>query len=454
MTLEFQDNILRFCVNARTLEGRKFFELLDDSCFDLPDRKFVFSLITKYIEKYQTMPSRVNLIEYFEIIAGKLPQLTAEGKNVMILCINELFQQNFNDTVIVRDQIIKFSQRKQSKELFKLNMDKVKDADDGFFDKMLREFGKIANLGKDLDNAQNRGPFLFRDFTGFRYSISDAHPTYLKGLNAMTASGGFKTPELIILMSQPKGFKTGTILNIAMNYVRDGLNVYYVDCENGIKAIQARAFQCMMNSTKRDLLTDDKEKVLADMVKRWKVMGGDFKNDFYPANICDCNDVEANLQYYWDEYGWKPDLIIWDYPDKMVPIDKSIKENRLRIQHVYHDIIRVHNKWSCFGFGISQVNKNAVNKEFIDMKDFAEDFGKAANAHAAFALCRTEDEIKAGTARLIPVMQREGEMFTGTQICYLQIDAPIQTVTEFFPVLTNTNNAPSLSVDPSKITDD
>lgn len=430
MTIAFQDNVLKFCLNAKK-EGRKYFTLLDDDCFDLADRKFVFSLIQKYLEKYGVMPSRVNLIEYLEIIVKKLPQLTPEAKEEIIKCINELFEESFvSDTVIVREEIIKFSQRKQTKALFTKNSDKVKDGDEEFFSKLFRDMSKIVLLAKEHEESQNKGKFLLKEFSGFRYVMKEAHPTYLKALNRMTASGGFKTPELIIIMSQPKGFKTGFVLNLAMNFVRDGLNVYYVDGENGVQAIESRFYQAMMNSTKRDLMTDDNEKVLAEMVRRFKVMGGDFKVDYYPAHTHDCNDVDANLQQYWDEYGWKPDVIIWDYPDLLAPCDKSIKEKRLKIQAVYHDIIRLHNKWQLFGVGISQVSKNAVNKEFISIKDFAEDFGKAANAHAAFAICRTEDEVQAGTARLIPVMQREGEMFTGTQICYLRIEPDIQTITE------------------------
>lgn len=432
MTIAFQDNVLKFCLNTR--DGKRFVTLLDDACFDLQDRKFIFSLVIKYLEKYSTMPSRVNLIEYFSILAVKMPTVTTEIKNTIISSINELYVENFiMDTVIVREEIIKFSQRKQTKALIRTNSDKVLEGDDEFFNKMLRDMSKIVHLAKDQDESNNKGKFILKDYNGFKYIQKEAHPTFLKALNRMTAAGGFKSPELIILMSQPKGFKTGVAINIAMEYMRDGLNGYYVDCENGVTAIESRMYQQMMQSTKRDLMLDENEAILSEMVMRYKVMGGDIKVDMYPAHTMDCNDVEENLQRYYDDYGWKPDFIIWDYPDLLQPIDKKISEKRLKIQAVYHDIIRIHQKWGCFGFGISQVSKGAVNKEFITMKDFAEDFGKAANAHGAFAICRTDDEVLAGLARLIPVMQREGTPFTGTEICYLKMDPDLQIITEIDP---------------------
>lgn len=429
MTIDFQDNVLRFCL--KTKHGKRFITLLDDTCFDLADRKFIYSLVITYLEKYQTMPTRINLIEFFTIEVRKMPGVTAEAKNIIMASINILFQDNFvTDTVIIRDEIIRFSQRKQSKNVFLTKSDKVATGDDAFFDSLLKDFGKIVNLGKDHDIEANRGKFLFKDYNGFKFTMKEAHPTFLSALNKMTSSGGFKTPELIIIMSQPKGFKTGVCINLAMEYARSGLKGYYVDCENGKEAIEARCYQQMAQSTKRDLMRDEDEAVLGEMVKRYGVMGGDLKIDFYPAYTQDCNDVDANLQFYFDEYGYIPDFIIWDYPDLLVPIDKSIKEKRLKIQAVYHDIIRLHNKWGVFGIAISQVSKGAVNKEFIDMTDFAEDFGKAANAHAAFAICRTVEEVEAGTGRIIPVMQREGSTFTGTEICYLKIEPEIQLVTE------------------------
>lgn len=111
--------------------------------------------------------------------------------------------------------------------------------------------------------------------------------------------------------------------------------------------------------------------------------------------------MNTELERLRDERGWVPDVILWDYPDLFEPTDKSIKDKRLKIQAVYFEIINLNHKWGCFSMGLSQISRNAVNKAVINMKDFAEDFGKAANCHAAFAICRTEEEMEAGTARLI-----------------------------------------------------
>ena len=62
-----------------------------------------------------------------------------------------------------------------------------------------------------------------------------------------------------------------------------------------------------------------------------------------------------------------------------------------------------------FAITPSQVNRSAVNKENIDMTDFARDFGKAMNVHAAFAIMRTDEESDKGIARIGVVVQRMGK---------------------------------------------
>lgn len=432
MTLDFQDNILKFLVS--TSEGRNYIKLLDMTCFDLPEKQLVFDLLSKYFDKYQTIPKgvegRANLIEFFYLQTRK-QQIAEDAKKQIEQSIRDIYVDNWtSDTVIIREEIVKFSQRQQTKMMFRENSDKVKDGDEEFFERLHREMGKIVQIGNlDVENA--RGGFIIRDFTKLRQATVHGHPTYLKRLNRTTSSGGFKSPELVIFMGAPKSFKTGVAINIAVEYCRDGLNGYYVDCENGIRTIKSRIYQQMLAVERRDMFTGEYDDIMQQMVNKWKVLGGDMAVDYYPANTKTCADVDANLTYLRDEHGFMPDFIVWDYPDLLRCVDPSIKDKRLQIQAVYHDIVRLHNKWSAFGIGLSQVSKAAVEREIITIKDFAEDFGKAANAHAAFAICRTPEEKEAGLARIIPVMQREGEEYHGErQTCYVEIDPANMQVRE------------------------
>ena len=323
---------------------------------------------------------------------------------------------------MIKDIIVEEYQKKLVKDLIVAEAGNLKNATSQTIKDLHRKLSSIVKVAEnDLNEEANKGRFALSEFSLGSKTVITGTPTYLRALNKMTSTKGFYSPQLIILMGAPKSFKTGTLLNIAVGLVRNGKKVYYVDCENGEDRITDRFYQAMLEATWEEYASGELDETLEEMVRRFSVMGGDFRADFYPAHTKSVSDVESNLDEIEEETGWKPDVILWDYPDLMRPTDYTIKDKRFQIQAVYFDINRCQKKRGIWGMGLSQVNKDAVGKAVIDMKAFAEDFGKAANCHAAFALCRTEDEQKAGLMRIVPVVQRDGVNQASSAVCYTMV---------------------------------
>jgi hypothetical protein len=142
--------------------------------------------------------------------------------------------------------------------------------------------------------------------------------------------------------------------------------------------------------------------------------------------------VWARLAQLRLETGFIPDMIVWDSIDHFVPtlIEDKKKDERLKIKAVFFEVIAINKKCKCFSLAPSQVNRAAVDKKVFSMKDFSEDFGKAANCHAAFALCRTPEEVEAGIGRIVVVVQRRGERYKPNSVCVVEIDENIGSVKE------------------------
>jgi hypothetical protein len=102
------------------------------------------------------------------------------------------------------------------------------------------------------------------------------------------------------------------------------------------------------------------------------------------------------------------------------------------VQAAYFDAKNMGLRRDVLVFSLSQVNRAAVSKAVLDLTDFAEDFQKAANCDAAFAICQTKAERKLGIARIVPVVQRQGIAYTGTpqDTCNIRICYDIQRVYE------------------------
>lgn len=423
MKIEFQNDLIKYLVQRK--EARKYIQAVGSELFDSHVTKAVFDLLQSFDERYNSQPSIGNLMEFFDRelkqsdskldLSDVSEEIGKEIKNIY-----KPFSANTNQ---IREIIIQEYQSKLMRDLF---IEKSADLKTGNKETITDVFNSVSDIKRigdnDFEEEDNRGIFALAEYGKAGRTITEGVPTYLKDLNKMTTAGGFHPPQLITFMGAPKSFKTGTLLNLAMNYVRDGKKVYYVDCENGENIILDRFYQSMLECTWSDYASGELDKTLEEIVKRFKTMGGDFKADFYPANSNTIADVEAELEHLKLEHGWEPDIVCYDYLDLMRPNDRKIIEKRLQIQAVYFDAIKLQKKLDMIGIGLSQVSKKAVGKRQIRMEDFAEDFGKAANTHAAFALCRTVEEAEAGVMRITPVVQRQGVGADSGMACFISIN--------------------------------
>jgi len=413
-------------------EARKYIQAVGSELFDLDVTKTVFDLLQTFDERYNSQPSIGNMLEFFdrEIRQAKSGDLSDVYKEVEKE-IKEIYRPFTANTNQIREIIIQEYQARLMKELFIEKGSELKTGDKDIIKDVFTRVSDIKRIGdNDFEQEDNRGIFALRQYGEGKRTIIEGSPTYLRQLNRMTSTGGFYSPQLVILMAAPKSFKTGTLINVAMNYVRDGKNVYYVDCENGEGKILDRFYQSMLGANWSEYSSGELDDTLKEMVGRFKAMGGEFKADFYPANSNTIADVEAELERLKLEHGWEPDIICYDYLDLMNPNDYKITEKRLKIQAVYFDAIKLQKKSGIFGIGLSQVSKGAVSQKIITMTDFAEDFGKAANCHAAFALCKIPDEEEAGVMRITPVAQRDGVGVSSGMACFVAVDESRMTVKE------------------------
>ncbi len=420
LTIDFQTEVLKYL--CQTKNSRVWIDMMDSQCFDLPEHQVVFDLLRDYVKEYIVTPDKARLVEYFRSVAKK-----QKIKDDVADQLEKTVRTSYNrigsggDDQMIKKVLVEYAQRKRSKNLFLENAEKVKDGDPEFFEYLMKEMAAIVRIADTEEDDNKDGGLLFEDYNKKVFSTKTVYPTYLNDLNNMTTVGGFRSPELIIILAGPKSFKTGLMINLAVDYAQSGVPVYYVDTENGVESIRDRANMCMLGCGWKDYKSGMHNAALKQIIKRSQVMGGEIAIDYYPANQKSCADIRARLLELKEERGFVPKIIIIDYPDLLVPEDKSIKDNRLKIQSVYHDIVRLNVSMDTLAIGVSQVNRKAVEKEVITMQDFAEDFGKAMNCHAAFALCRTPDEKEMGLGRLVPVVQRMGVSFKGVNQAMLVI---------------------------------
>lgn len=434
--------------------NKGFVNMLDIDSFDAEDLRATYETIRAYLAEYRTVPDRVSAEEYLTRELDAKGGMSEEDKAHLVKAVRSVYRTDPGDVSSVRDAINDYAARRRGREALKkalLNL----EGGGGGVGTVRSLIGELSTLlssttSASRDASTSTGKVLGNYFRTFEIP-GEGHPTYLTGLNRLTASGGFKKPEFIIIAGGPKGYKTGTALNIALGYVKEGMNVYYVDTENGKSAIRDRFLQALAKCELKELNREDVRKALKYIVPRVRLFGGEIIIDHYAANRHTVADVEARLEYLRVEEGWEPDLIVWDYPDLMVPSVRAKGDKRHEdIATVYYDIVALNSRLGIFSLGITQVKADAVDKEVIQMQDFGGAFAKAMIAHAAFAICRTEDEVAAGIGRLVPVFQRQGVRYSASRAVFVEINEACMHLAEITVEEAAARLAPIMAAKPAK----
>jgi len=428
MTPDYKLLVLQYLVQRP--QGPIYVEGLNEGFFDLIEDKLTIQILKRYYKLYKTLPSKVTAQQFLEEQISATPELSEE----MITGLRNNFEDIYisipdNDAKQIEDTIILEIQSKSLQDTF-MDYASNKISAKQVFTKVdqLASLAKIANT-----TAQSDGSFLISDRFKHIDEQIQGFPTFLEDLNKMTAAGGFYSPQLVIFMSGPKHFKTGLIIKMALEYMRAGARIYYADNENGVISIRNRFRMAVMNCTLPELYDPAIREELDNLLyKMGKYAGGDIYIDTYPAYSKSIKDVETRLTYLKEQHNWVPDIIIYDTIDKFIPADTNDQKRdvRIKIQLVYEDVINLNKKIGCFSFAPSQVNRHAIGKKVFDIKDLAEDFGKAMNAHAIFAICATDDEIAQGLRRIVPVAQREGSRYKQGVECIIKVDEQIMSIEE------------------------
>lgn len=428
MTIDFQQSLLSYLVQFP--DGVTYVNDLDDDLFDLIEYKLTLQILKKYHKLYGTLPGKISAQQYLEEQISETPDLSKEVARDLREVFEDLyFPIQPNDRLKIQDTLILEIQQRQIETSFmdfasgKLSVYQV-------FTKMNKLSSLVKTAGFD---THSDGGFLVMDRERHYDEQVQGNPTFLTELNNLTAARGFYSPQLVIFMSGPKSFKTGLLINLAVEYAREGKKVYYADGENGARSIRNRSKQCIMNCTYEELYDSDIQEELNEVLYHFGLyMGGDVFIDSYPAGTKSISDVRNRLAYLREEYNWVPDIIIYDSIDHFIPSNSADRgrDTRIKIQLVYHEAINLNRELNVFSIAPSQVNRDALSKKVFDMKDLSEDFGKAMNAHCIMAICATPEEIDQGIRRIVPVAQREGVAYKGKNFCFIKVDEERMQVEE------------------------
>lgn len=315
--------------------------------------KPVAEFLTAYIDEYKIMPEP-NIIQ--AAIGVKFSKL-------------ELAKENYDWLL---EEFEKFSRHKGLERAILKSADLLEKGDYGPVEKMIKDAVQIS-LNRDMGTDYFEDPRSRLDkLKNNNGQISTGWPSVDHKLY-----GGFNRGELNIFAAGSGGGKSLFLANLAVNWAVMGLNVVYFTFELSEPLVAMRIDSMLTGLASRDIFRniDDVELKVKMMSKNC----GNVQIKYLPSGK-NTNDLRAYLKEYQVKKGQKPDVLLIDYLDLMMPLSVKVSPSDLFVKDKYvsEELRNLAMETQCLTVTASQLNRclaldtlvtaNGRNIEIKDVK--------------------------------------------------------------------------------------
>ena len=297
--------------------------------------------ITEYVDEYKIMPESqiVNASCKIDLQPVQLPKENYDW------LMNE-FEQ--------------FSRHKGLERAILKSADLLEAGDYGPVEKMIKDATQISlqkDMGTDYWNDPRARLLKLKENNG---QISTGWPSVDKKLY-----GGFKRGELNIWCAGSGGGKSLFLANQGVNFSKSGLNVIYFTFELSEELVGMRIDSMVTDITTRDIF-----KQLDDVEMKVKMLGkraGGIQIKYMPSGK-NCNDLRSYLKEYQVKTGLKPDVLLVDYLDLMMPLSVKVSPSDLFVKDKYvsEELRNLAMETQCVVVTAAQLNRSAVEEIEFD----------------------------------------------------------------------------------------
>lgn len=299
------------------------------------------TFIKKYVDDYKVMPEAkiVNAASRSDFSQITLPK------------------ENYD---WLMDEFENFSRHKGLERAIITSSDLLESGDYGPVEKLIKDAIQIS-LNKDMGTDYFEDPksrlTKLKDGNG---QISTGWPSIDKKLY-----GGFNRGELNIFCAGSGGGKSLFLANLGVNWALAGLNVLYLTFELSEGLVSMR-----LDSMTTGISTREIFKSIDDVELKVKMLGkkaGNLQVKYMPSGK-NCNDIRAYLKEYQVKKGQKPDVLLIDYLDLMMPLSVKVSPSDLFVKDKYvsEEIRNLAMETQCVTVTASQLNRSAVEEIEFD----------------------------------------------------------------------------------------
>jgi KaiC/GvpD/RAD55 family RecA-like ATPase len=297
--------------------------------------------VNKYVDEYKVMPevAIVNAATRSDFQQLSLPRENYEW---------------------LMDEFENFSRHKGLERAIVKSSDLLEAGDYGPVEKLIKDAIQIS-LNKDM------GTDYFEDPRARLEALKDGNGQISTGWPSIDKKlyGGFNRGELNIFCAGSGGGKSLFLANLGVNWALQGLNVLYLTFELSEKLVSMRLDSMTTGIPTREIFKNIDDVELK--VKMLEKKAGSMQIKYMPSGK-NCNDIRAYLKEYQVKKGVKPDVLLIDYLDLMMPLSVKVSPSDLFVKDKYvsEEIRNLAMETQCVTVTASQLNRAAVEEIEFD----------------------------------------------------------------------------------------
>lgn len=395
----------------------------------------VCQTIYDYHETYKNMP------QDFVVKQLVLEKIREKPEPVIIYFKNEIenlyeaFVPSASSREILLDKLLTFAKTQSLRIAMDLSQrDLKKDPEsEEIWTKIYERFRDAMNVNKSFE----MGFQYFKNFKDLFDALSedcteqDKFTSGFSKIDECLSGGGCKRGEIFAWIGMPGKGKSLSLVKAAVENVKRGKKCLYLSVEMDWVSISKRFTSQFTMLPHGSLLQHKKE--IVELIQLGASAFED-KNRFivkqFPSGQVDVNDIRAYLNQL-ELYGFKPDLLIVDYPGEMKDAPGIPQwESKYRIMRDLRGLA-IQNQMCVFT--AMQPNKNAASlgeAEFIDEGTIGGSFDQFKPLDGLWSINQTNDETGAGFGRIFVVKHRNGKSRYSFTVEYDKVTLDIKECSE------------------------
>lgn len=252
------------------------------------------------------------------------------------------------------------------------------------------EFGPVEKLIKDavqISLQKDMGTDYWASPSERLHKYFDAGGQVSTGWPQMDRLlyGGFSRGELNIFAGGSGSGKSLVMMNMALNWLQQGLSGVYITLELAEELTSLRTDAMLTGMSTKDIRKDIETAELK--VKMIAKKAGDYQVKYMPAQS-NINDIRAYLKEYQIQTGKKVDFLMIDYLDLLMPVSAKVSPSDLFVKDKYvsEELRNLAKELGVLMVTASQLNRSAVEEVEFDHSHISGGISKINTADNVFGI--------------------------------------------------------------------